>query len=251
MTASRFLKEVSRECREHPDRVAYFTSRGGVADSLTYGELDRWSDGLAAFLRREAPEGKPVVVYGHKSPLMLVSFFAAVKAGLPYAPIDIAYPADRVADILEQIGRPLVISLADEPLAADASLAERVLGKDEVRTACMSGETVFEDSWVSGDDVFYLLFTSGSTGRPKGVQMPSRCVDAFMDYFGKLFPAGPDRISFNRVPYTFDVSLFDIVAGLSAGYTLFAFDSECEQSMSASFEALAASGLTTWVSTPS
>lgn len=182
---------------------------------------------------------------------MLVSFFAAVKAGLPYAPIDIAYPADRVADILEQIGRPLVISLADEPLAADASLAERVLGKDEVRTACMSGETVFEDSWVSGDDVFYLLFTSGSTGRPKGVQMPSRCVDAFMDYFGKLFPAGPDRISFNRVPYTFDVSLFDIVAGLSAGYTLFAFDSECEQSMSASFEALAASGLTTWVSTPS
>ena len=251
MTASRFLKEVSRECREHPDRVAYFTSRGWVSDSLTYGELDRWSDGLAAFLRREAPEGKPVVVYGHKSPLMLVSFFAAVKAGLPYAPIDIAYPADRVADILEQIGRPLVISLADEPLAADASLAERVLGKDEVRTACMSGETVFEDSWVSGDDVFYLLFTSGSTGRPKGVQMPSRCVDAFMDYFGKLFPAGPDRISFNRVPYTFDVSLFDIVAGLSAGYTLFAFDSECEQSMSASFEALAASGLTTWVSTPS
>lgn len=41
MTASRFLKEVSRECREHPDRVAYFTSRGGVSDSLTYGELDR------------------------------------------------------------------------------------------------------------------------------------------------------------------------------------------------------------------
>ncbi len=80
MTASRFLKEVSRECREHPDRVAYFTSRGGVSDFLTYGELDRWSDGLAAFLRGEAPEGKPVVVYGHKSPLMLVSFFAAVKA---------------------------------------------------------------------------------------------------------------------------------------------------------------------------
>ena len=67
---------------------------------------------------------------------------------------------------------------------------------------------------MSGDEVFYLLFTSGSTGRPKGVQMPSRCVDAFMDYFGKLFPAGLDRISFNRVPYTFDVSLFDIVAGL-------------------------------------
>lgn len=84
-----------------------------------------------------------MVVYGHKSPLMLVSFFAAVKAGLPYAPIDIAYPADRVADILEQIGRPLVISLADEPLAADASLAERVLGKDEVRDGLHVGRDGF------------------------------------------------------------------------------------------------------------
>lgn len=29
MMASRFLREVSRECREHPDQVVYFTSRGG------------------------------------------------------------------------------------------------------------------------------------------------------------------------------------------------------------------------------
>lgn len=251
MTASRFLKEFSRECREYPNRIAYFTSRGEAADSINYGDLDRKSNALAAFLKKEAPQGKPIVVYGHKSPLMLVSFLAAAKAGLPYAPVDVAYPSDRVADILEQIDHPLVLSLADAPFAVDVALANRVLEANDVLAICESGESVSEESWVSGDDIFYLLFTSGSTGRPKGVQMPSRCVDSFMDYFGKLFPVGQDRISFNRVPYTFDVSLFDIVGALSSGYTLFALESECEKSMSASFEALASSGLTTWVSTPS
>ena len=72
-----------------------------------------------------------------------------------------------------------------------------------------------------------------------------------MDYFTGLFPVREDGVSFNRVPYTFDVSLFDIIAGLARGYTLFALESEDEQSMRAAFDALAASGLTTWISTPS
>lgn len=251
MSISKFLRKFSRECCEHPERLAYFTSRRGAGNSLTYGELQHKSDALAAFLRQEAPHDKPVMVYGHKSPFMLVAFFAAVKAGLGYAPVDIAYPADRVNDILEQLEHPFVLSLADGEFPGDVSLTGRIVDIDGIAEACESGETVPEESWVSGDDIFYLLFTSGSTGRPKGVQMPSGCVDAFMEYFTKLFPEGGDRISFNRVPYTFDVSLFDIIGGLASGYTLFALESECEQSMAASFEALAQSGLTTWVSTPS
>ncbi|MDE8685368.1 hypothetical protein P0G11_12605, partial [Adlercreutzia rubneri] len=71
-----------------------------------------------------------------------------------------------------------------------------------------------------------------------------------MDYFRALFPERPDGVSFNRVPYTFDMSLFDIIAGLASGYTLFSLESEDEQSMRATFGALAASDLTTWISTP-
>lgn len=254
MSASRFLQEFVRESGEHPESIAYFTSRhlsGGGANSLTYSDLNRRSDALAAYLKANAPKGKPVVVYGHKSPLMLVSFLAAAKAGFPYAPIDIAYPADRVNDILEQIDRPLVLALANNGFGGNPELADRVIDAAAVDAASLSGERVSEADWVSGDDVFYLLFTSGSTGRPKGVQMPSRCVDAFMDYFQKLFSRGEHRVSFNRVPYTFDVSLFDIIAGLSSGYALFALESEHEQSMAASFQALAQCEMTSWVSTPS
>lgn len=249
MSSSKFLEAFRSIARSHAGTIAYRTSREGEA--VTYGELNRASDALAAFLRKKAPAGLPVVVYGHKSPLMLTSFLAAAKAGLPYAPVDVAYPSDRIADILEQIGQPLVLDLSDDGLPCAPALASQILDANTVRDEA-AGEAFCDPRWqVSGDGIFYLLFTSGSTGRPKGVQMPSRCVDAFMGYFQKLFPAGEDRVSFNRVPYTFDVSLFDIIAGLSQGYTLYALESECEQSVAATFEALHKSNLTTWVSTPS
>lgn len=246
---SRFIEKIHDNARKRPEHIAYFTSREG--ESITFGELDSWSDSVAAFLSANAPTGKPVVVYGHKSPLMLVCFIAAVKAGLTYAPVDIAYPADRVNDILSQIDHPLVISLADDDFSGDPSLAALLVDLSTIQIACRSNATWDPAHWISGATPFYLLFTSGSTGRPKGVQMPSQCVDAFMDYFITLFPQRDDGVSFNRVPYTFDVSLFDIIAGLASGYTLFALETEDEQSMRATFDALSKSGLTTWVSTPS
>ena len=246
---SRFIEKIHDNARKRPEHIAYFTSREG--ESITYGELDSWSDSVAAFLSANAPTGKPVVVYGHKSPLMLVCFIAAAKAGLTYAPVDIAYPADRVNDILSQIDHPLVISLADDGFSGDPSLAALLVDLSTIQIACRSNATWDPAHWISGTTPFYLLFTSGSTGRPKGVQMPSQCVDAFMDYFITLFPQHTDGVSFNRVPYTFDVSLFDIIAGLASGYTLFALETEDEQSMRATFDALSKSGLTTWISTPS
>lgn len=250
-TVSRFLETFEKRAARCPERRAFFNSRGGEGSSITFGELSALSDNLAAALAEKAPAGKPVVVYGHKSPLMLVSFLAAVKAGLTYAPVDIAYPADRVSDILAQLDRPLVLSLADGPFVGDAALAGEVWDEAEVRAACAVASEADRSRWIADETPFYLLFTSGSTGRPKGVQMPSRCVDAFMDYFSRLFPSREDGVSFNRVPYTFDVSLFDIIGALPFGYTLFSLESEHEQSMRDTFEALRESGMTAWISTPS
>lgn len=248
--SSRFLQRFGQIAQRFPSRVAYRTSRDEGEGGITYGQLDAYSDALANWIDARAPKGKPVVAYGHKSPLMLVSFLAAVKSGRGYSPIDVAYPADRVNDILSQIGSPLVISVADEAFPGDSQLAVEVCGGEEVRAHCLSGEPL-RCRPVGGDDVFYLLFTSGSTGRPKGVQMPSRAVDSFMDYFGKFFDDGGEAVSFNRVPFTFDVSLFDLVGGLASGCTLFALEAEAEQSMRALFDAFASSGMAIWISTPS
>ena len=252
---SLFLQKLKSQVDECHDRIAFVNSRNGGGSSketlLTFGDLWAESDSLAAYLVENAPADKPVVVYGHKSAYMLVSFVAALKAGLTYSPIDVAYPADRVNDILDQIGSPLVIDLSDGGFPGDSLLASAVLGKEDVSCICAQGAELDSQHWIKDETPFYLLFTSGSTGRPKGVQMPSRCADAFLEYFLRFFPEDEKGVSFNRVPYTFDVSLFDLIPGLTAGYTLYALESEDEESMKASFEALAQSSMAVWISTPS
>ena len=254
-------KLISRKSKLHlpspprPHRVfqhAHLRKYPPPQEQLTYGELLEQSDSLAAFFEANAPKNKPVVVYGHKSPLMLVCFFAALKSGRCYAPIDIAYPSDRINDILKQIGKPLVVSVADTSFAGDKNLADSVIETEEVKKLSLQKLPAPDSSiWVSDNDIFYLLFTSGSTGRPKGVQMPSCCVDAFMRYFRKFVSSNEGFVCFNRVPYTFDVSLFDIIPGLSCGATLFSLEQECETSMAKMFEAFSRSELDVWISTPS
>lgn len=248
---SRFLESFVQVSLANPEKVAFENTRG---ESVTYGDLNRQSDFLAAYFNQNAPAKKPVVVYGHKSPLMLAAFMGAVKSGRAYSPVDIAYPADRVNDILLQIDQPLLLDLSDGGFPGDASLAQTMLSKEDVADIFASGmdvSSVGPDSYVNGEDVFYLLFTSGSTGRPKGVQMPSECVDAFMDYYQTLVPQDGKQRSFNRVPYTFDVSLFDIIPGLSSGATLIALEQESEKDMASMFDALKKMDMTVWISTPS
>jgi len=83
-----------RTAAAHPAHVS-----GGRR--LTYGELIRRSDALAAHVAQELPDDRsPVAIVGHKEPEMLIAFLSAVKAGHPYVPIDTVLPAQRVERIV-------------------------------------------------------------------------------------------------------------------------------------------------------
>src|ERR1700694_4184116 len=69
--AMHLVDRVERWAQAAPDRLAHVT--GGR--SLTYGELSRRSDTLAAQLGRLLPPDRsPVVILGHKEPEMLIGF---------------------------------------------------------------------------------------------------------------------------------------------------------------------------------
>ena len=98
------------------DRAAY-----RVGDTvLSYRELHDRAAHLAELLRREGTS--PVLLYGHKEPMMPVAMIACLMAKRPYVPIETATPPERIADIRRRTQSTL--TLAAEPIAGGVSLSE-------------------------------------------------------------------------------------------------------------------------------
>ena len=203
--------------------------------TLTYGELRRQSDALAQWIAHWLGEQcSPVAVIGHKEPEMLVAFLAAVKSGRPYVPIDVSIPAQRAERIVQSAGATLTLTpaLVREALASPAPAASL--------------------QPVAGDDPYYILFTSGSTGEPKGVIITLNCLTAFVRWMnGEQQFAEQTETFLNQAPFSFDLSVMDLYLSLANGGTLFSITKDAIANPKVLYQQFAASGVTTWVSTPS
>ncbi|MBQ9057567.1 MAG: amino acid adenylation domain-containing protein [Atopobiaceae bacterium] len=256
MSKSKLVDAIDQIALAYPEKPVFINSSG---ETMSYGELRSRSNALAWYLhdlQTLAPKA-PVLLYGHKSPSMLVCMFACAKSGHPYAPIDTVYPSARIADIAAQLEATLIVDTTQEhnlDWQQVAPLAE-VLDKSRLVKVCNQDGTKDGDglSGLAPDDTFYILFTSGSTGTPKGVEITSECVDGFSRWMLEVyrFADSGQRVWFNRTPYSFDVSITDIVCGTVLGDTSFAFEGAADESLAQAFDALSHAGITDWVSTPS
>jgi D-alanine--poly(phosphoribitol) ligase subunit 1 len=213
-----------------PDAVAH-RSGGRV---LTYGQLGTQANALAARLNEyDSAPGAPVAVLGHREPEMLVAFLASVKAGRPYVPIDTALPQERINHIVRQARPALVLN---------AENGARMVQPN--------------DSWAPvifpPDKAFYIIFTSGSTGEPKGIVITRSCLQHFIEWMleeQQFTPQG--EVFLNQAPFSFDLSVMDLYCSMTTGGTLFSISRDHVANPKELYRALAASNITTWVSTPS
>ncbi len=201
--------------------------------TLTYGELFRRSDALAANLASSLPEKAPVIVLGHKEPELLIAYLGVIKSGRAYVPVDTAMPPQRIERIAAVSGAPLTLT------------PEKV-------TELSSG-TAPPPPWrLEPNDHYYIMFTSGSTGEPKGVPITYGCLQSFLRWTLAEHPFEEGREVFlNVVPYSFDVSLMDTYPALVTGGTVQSVTKADIANPKQLYPLLAASALTSWVSTPS
>jgi D-alanine--poly(phosphoribitol) ligase subunit 1 len=212
-----------------PDAVAHISGHR----RLTYGELRRRSDALAShFKERFADDRSPIAVLGHREPEMLIAFLGAVKSGRPYVPIDAALPQQRIDKIVATSRAAALLSAED--------IAQ--FSRREIR-----GDTTH----VEKDAPFYILFTSGSTGEPKGVIITLACLEHFISWTlaEQCFSKG--EVFLNQAPFSFDLSVMDLYCSLATGGILFSIGRDVIENPKQLYQALATSGVTTWVSTPS
>lgn len=249
-----YIQSVDAQASSRPDAVAFKNTRG---EHITYAQLKERSDALARWIaaNKDIVGGVPLIVYGHKSPLMLVCFLACAKSGHAYVPVDVVYPAARVASIVEQLGTTAVLDTRGTvPQLFPEGLDCPVFGLDVIAEAidAPAGDDAVQPTPVAPGDPYYIIFTSGSTGKPKGVVVTAECMTNFTNWFCQsVFSAAGPRIWFDRAPFSFDLSVTDLAGALASGDTMFALEEEAEASLATTFQEMAASGMTDWVSTPS
>jgi len=217
------LVELNRSERAYPGRTALDGFAAQVARTpdrlavvfeeieLTYAELDRRSDLLAAHLvaRGVGPEVM-VAVCSRRSHHLIVAFLGILKAGGAYVPLDPAYPEERLRFMLADSGAPLLIS---EHLYRDRFLGDHVLYFED-----FSGLT--EIARLRGPqpcNLAYMIYTSGSTGQPKAAMVIH---EGMLNHlYAKIYDLGlhaEDRIVQNA-SQCFDISIWQMLAALLVG----------------------------------
>ena len=245
------LESIASNVEAYPERTAYVLNAPDRTESITWSELGAHSDRMGSYIVQSIPGQKPVVIYGHKDPLMIASFVACSKSGRAYCPVDVSVPEGRLQDIVGEVEPDLVIAF-DELPRIDCGNA-LVLTADDVARIATGGDTIdLRPHWIGADDVYYIIFTSGSTGKPKGVQITRDCLDNFIAWGKTMCTNANDGYVFvNQAPYSFDLSVMDLYLSLSLGGTEYALSKSLLESMSTLFERLRTSEATVWVSTPS
>ena len=204
----------------------------GKSSSLTYAELDSFSNRIANFLHEKGIiRGDRVAVLGERIPETIASILGILKAGAVYVPIDVSYPKERV-DFILQDGN-----------------CKCLLQKSYLES---NGIQNYSDKPLPAinhfEDEAYIIYTSGSTGKPKGVIMQhGATANTIIDVNERLSLNESDTL-IGISSICFDLSVYDIFGALSSGAKL-ALVSDARD-MSEICRTLVEQNVTVWNSVP-
>lgn len=166
-------REISAIARRDPERTAIITTSG---KSTTYAELERHVDALAAtFAQAGLEAGDVVALLCRNRPEWMVTYEAALRAGVILLPVNWHLEADDVQYVLTDSGAKALVAeshFAHQAQSAPDSLSLRI---------AIGGPIDGFKNWEAAIDSSsgpsperprgtQMIYTSGTTGRPKGVR---------------------------------------------------------------------------------
>ncbi|MFP2903163.1 amino acid adenylation domain-containing protein, partial [Corallococcus sp. 4LFB] len=199
-----------------PDAVALVSEEG----SLSYRQVNEAAEVLAAQLRAwgVGPEVK-VGLALERSAALVIAQVATLKAGGAWVPLDVEYPAERLAFMVQDSGAALVLAHVARAQELPATSARVVLIEDALQTATPYVQGISE-SRTGADGLAYVIYTSGSTGKPKGVGVGHRAVVNHLHWRQQRFPMGEGDAFLAKASSSFDISVWEVWAPLVSGARL-------------------------------
>lgn len=187
--------------------------------TLTYRELNERANQLAHRLR-ELGVGPEVMVgtVMDRSLEMVIALLGILKAGGAFVPLDLNYPAERLAFMASDTKAPVLVvgQKALERLSGQDWLQAQLVMLDNNAGEINRKSKTNPENLTSPTGLAYVMYTSGSTGRPKGVMVPHRAVVRLVKNTNFLeFRENDVFLQFS--PISFDASTLEIWGPLLNG----------------------------------
>lgn len=227
---------VDRAAERDAERDAYRVPGHG----LSYGELARRSDRLAALLADEGVGRRDRVgVFMPRCLESPLAVYGILKAGAAFVPLDPHLPVDALRRLIVDCDIRCLVAHAGAARGLGKTLIKLLQSGDFGGLRTVVGIEISEDfgavrnrPWqdleaydrppdvrMLGEDLAYIMYSSGSTGRPKGIQHSHRSGLSYarlsVDTYGVT---ADDRIG-NHSPLHFDMSTFGYFSAPLAGAT--------------------------------
>ncbi|MCB0401865.1 MAG: AMP-binding protein [Flavobacteriales bacterium] len=158
----------------------------------------------------------------HSTALLL----CCIKMGIIYIPVDVNSPEERLEKII------------------DSSQANAIFNPDH------SIRIISSKKQMPDPEAVCVLYTSGSTGVPKGVIISSSGLMAFTDWAIREFRVNADDTLTAYASFHFDLSTFDLFAGLTSGATVWLIDQALGSNFRLLGELIPQIKPTIWYATP-
>ncbi|RDL47104.1 Tyrocidine synthase 3 [Ensifer sp. M14] len=207
---------VRQHARAAPEATAIvFDDR-----SVSYGELDRLSDALAAYLVAEGVGKADIVcLFVPRSLDSVIAMLAILKTGGAYLPFDTTFPVEHLNYVIGECAPTMIF--VDRCTSGTMQLVAGTRGKISDLKTTIEGLAALEPGVapavdVGGDDLAYVMYTSGSTGRPKGVAIPHRGI-ARLALDQNYVEISSTDVVLHAATIAFDASTFEIWAALTNG----------------------------------
>lgn len=241
---------VDRWVSETPEADAVrWEGEDGEVRVLTYTELARHVDGLAALLRdRGIGEGDTVGIFLPMVPETVVAAMAVAKLGAVFLPVFSGYGADAVAVRLEDAGAKALLcadgfrrrARAVPMLATATEAVEQVASVETMVVVPRLAPVVADDTgrctvlpWpgptdeavetvpVDSEHPLFIAYTSGTTGRPKGaVHVHGGFTVKIAEEAAFQFDCGPGDRLFWFADFGWIMGPWEVVGALATGATL-------------------------------
>ncbi|WP_447577295.1 AMP-binding protein [Achromobacter kerstersii] len=211
------------------DAVAVVDAQGAMTWSELKAATNAWILAAGQAGLAGGHDAAPLAISGHKEAAFLVAILGCLRLGVPFVPVDVINPPERIARIGQLVNAGLRYD-AQADIFLPASDAPAPLAEK---------------------DLAYVMFTSGSTGDPKGVQIGRESVTLFAGWIRDCLNLGAAPAFMDQMLFSFDFSLFNWVGALALGGTCVLCPREVIAERDAFIKYLADTRINVWASTPS